>query len=118
MVKAFWWSADVKDIRFCFVCGGRLACRLVPADKKTRLVCRACSHITYLNPRSVAGFIPVMPDGRIVLLKRDIEPGKGKWTFPAGYQELGESVGDAAVRETYEEIRVRVRAEQLVGVYS
>jgi ADP-ribose pyrophosphatase YjhB (NUDIX family) len=59
-----------------------------------------------------------LPDGRVALLKRSIEPGFGKWTYPAGYQEIGESVADAAVRETHEEICVRVKLTGLVGVYS
>lgn len=117
-MKKLWWSSVHDDIKFCFVCGGSLVLRLVPADKKKRLVCRACMHITYLNPKSVAGLIPVMPDGRIALLRRNIEPGRGKWSYPAGYQEIGESVAEAAVRETEEEINTRTRITKLLGVYS
>lgn len=91
---------------------------MVPNDGRKRLVCRVCFHITYLNPKSVAGLIPVLPDGRVVLLKRDIEPGKGKWSYPAGYQEVGESIETAARRETYEEILTRIRITKLLGVYS
>ena len=118
MTKKYWWSSVLADIKFCFVCGGSLRSVLVPADKKKRLVCRLCLHITYLNPRSVAGMIPVLSDGRVALLKRSIEPGLGLWTYPAGYQEMGESVAAAAARETREEIRVRVRGSKLLGVYS
>ena len=59
-----------------------------------------------------------MPDGRVVLIKRDIDPGRGKWSFPAGYVELGETVRDAAARETLEEVKTRVRIVRQVGVYS
>ena len=62
--------------------------------------------------------IPVMPDGRVVLLKRKIDPAKGRWSYPAGYQEMGETVREAAERETREEIRTRVKAKELLGVYS
>jgi ADP-ribose pyrophosphatase YjhB (NUDIX family) len=117
-LRGIWWTTHVDKIRHCFVCGGRLAPRFVPADKKKRLVCVDCLHITYLNPKSVAGLIPVMPDGRIALLQRDIEPAKGRWTYPAGYQEIGESVEEAAVRETREEICVKAKVSKLLGIYS
>lgn len=42
--------------------------------------------------------------GRVILLRRAIEPALGAWTYPAGYMELGETVEEAARRETREEI--------------
>ncbi|MCG3204492.1 MAG: hypothetical protein KCHDKBKB_01207 [Elusimicrobia bacterium] len=116
--RKYWWTQDLSRIQFCFVCGGGLSQRLVPAEGKRRLVCKVCFHITYLNPKSVAGLLPILPDGRIVLLRRSIEPGYGKWSYPAGYQEMGESVDKAAVRETFEEIVAKVRIRSLLGVYS
>jgi ADP-ribose pyrophosphatase YjhB (NUDIX family) len=93
--------------------------RYVEQEKQRRRVCASCGQITYLNPKVVAGLIPVMPDGRIVLLRRSIEPALGKWTYPAGFQEMGESVREAAIRETREEIGVGVTARQTpLGVYS
>ena len=49
---------------------------------------------------------------------RGFEPGKGLWTFPGGFVDLGESVEDAARREAQEEIRAEVHLQRLVGVYS
>ena len=48
------------------------------------------------------GTIIRVADGRIVLVKRAIEPGYGKWVFPGGYVDFGENSADAAVRETLE----------------
>jgi ADP-ribose pyrophosphatase YjhB (NUDIX family) len=42
----------------------------------------------------------------------------GYWTYPAGFQEIDESTEDAAVRETWEELRCVVRLTGLFGVYS
>jgi ADP-ribose pyrophosphatase YjhB (NUDIX family) len=113
-----WWSTSLADIHFCFVCGGPLDLRMIPSDIRKRHICRVCGHIMYLNPKSVAGLIPVMPDGRLALLQREIDPGRGKWSYPAGYQELGETVRDAAARETWEEICVKPTVDKLLNIYS
>src|SRR5262249_45981838 len=56
--------------------------------------------------------------GRIVLVRRAIEPGYGKWVFPGGYVDRGERVIDAAIREAREEAGLEIRLERLVNVYS
>jgi ADP-ribose pyrophosphatase YjhB (NUDIX family) len=40
---------------------------------------------------------------RLVLVKRGVQPGKGKWSIPGGAVELGENVRDAVRREAKEE---------------
>jgi ADP-ribose pyrophosphatase YjhB (NUDIX family) len=117
-LRGLWWMAMQRRIKYCFVCGGRLNRRHVPSEGRRRHVCKACGEITYVNPKVVAGLIPVMPDGRVAMLRRDIEPARGKWSYPAGYQEMGESVADAAARETWEEIRAKVRVGEMIGIYS
>ena len=104
-------------VRFCPLCGGPLARRPVPPEQKVELVCAACAFVFYLNHKVVAGTIP-MEDGRILLTRRAINPGYGKWTFPGGFVDWGEEVQAAAVRETYEETGLRVALGDLVGVYS
>lgn len=56
--------------------------------------------------------------GKIVLLKRGIEPQKGKWVIPGGYVDRGEVVKEAAIRETEEECGLKTRIKHLLGVYS
>lgn len=102
---------------FCPRCGGHLAETYVEAEERNRLVCRTCGHVHYLNPKIVAGTIPVEAD-RIWLLRRGIEPRYGFWTFPAGFMELGETVEEGALRETREELGMQVEIRRLVGVYS
>jgi ADP-ribose pyrophosphatase YjhB (NUDIX family) len=105
------------EYRFCPRCGGSLDRRLMKAGEPERLVCRSCSFIFYLDPKVVAGTLFTI-DRRIVLLTRGVEPSLGKWVFPGGYVDRGESVEDAAVRETKEESCVDVRLAEIVGVYS
>jgi ADP-ribose pyrophosphatase YjhB (NUDIX family) len=105
------------EYRFCPRCGGALDQRIVKANEPKRLVCQACSFIFYQDPKVVAGTIFTV-NGGIVLLKRGVEPALGKWVFPGGYVDRGESVRDAAVRETKEESQLDVRLNSLLNVYS
>jgi 8-oxo-dGTP diphosphatase len=105
------------EYRFCPRCGGDLERRVVKANEPKRLVCQACSFIFYQDPKVVAGAVFTL-DGGIVLLKRGVEPAMGKWAFPGGYVDRGESVQDAAIRETKEESQVDVKLGPLLNVYS
>ena len=105
------------EYRFCPRCGGRLEKRMVKVGEPERLVCQSCSFIFYLDPKVVAGTLFTI-DKRVVLLRRGVEPGIGRWVFPGGYVDRGESVQDAAVRETKEESRLDIRLGSLLGVYS
>lgn len=106
------------SFRFCPVCGGSLDRRLLRAGEPERLVCRACGYVFYLDPKVAVGTIIAVEDGRIVLVRRRIEPGYGKWVFPGGYVDRGEPLADAAAREAREECGLEVRIDRLVNVYS
>jgi len=45
----------------------------------------------------------IMHEGKLLLVKRGVEPAKGKWSIPGGVVELGEMVRDAVIREVKEE---------------
>ena len=82
-----------------------------------RLVCESCGFVFYQGPKLVAGALFEL-DGGIVLVQRDIEPGYGKWTFPGGFVERGETTEAAAEREVLEETGLQVRVSGIVGLYS
>jgi ADP-ribose pyrophosphatase YjhB (NUDIX family) len=102
---------------YCPECGAGLALRLVKVGEPERLVCATCDYVHFPDPKVAAGCI-VEWDGGIVLLRRAIEPGHGKWVFPGGYVDRGEPVEDAARRETREECALEVRLTSLLNVYS
>ena len=104
-------------IRFCPLCAGALGRGPVPPDQREQAVCGACGFVFYLNPKVVAGTIPEQ-EGRILLTRRSINPGRGLWTFPGGFVDFGESVTDAAMRETLEETGLKVELTGLHNVYS
>lgn len=90
-------------IKHCKNCGTAVVYRLPDdGDTKERAVCPACHTVHYDNPLNVVGTIPVWGD-KVLLCKRNIEPRFGKWTLPAGFMELNETVSQGAARETLEE---------------
>lgn len=110
-------SSDATEFRFCPRCGGALASRLLKEGEPQRLVCSACGFVFYQNPK-VAACTICLVDGGIVLLRRTIDPERGKWVFPGGFVDRGESVQAAAVRETREEVNLRVTVTGILDAYS
>ena len=104
-------------MKFCSNCGATVMLRIPEGDTLPRHVCDACSSIHYLNPRMVVGCIPEWED-RILLCKRAIEPRYGYWTLPAGFMENGETVAQAAMRETLEEAHARVELHPIYSMFS
>ena len=110
-------TAGNEVFRFCPRCGGALASRRLKDGEPERLVCAACGFVFYLDPK-VAACTIFMHEGGIVLLRRAIEPQIGKWVFPGGFVDRGEPVTDAAVRETLEEVNLKVGLLGILDVYS
>jgi ADP-ribose pyrophosphatase YjhB (NUDIX family) len=100
------------------MCGQRLTSAVPEGDHQRRLVCLDCGFIHYINPRPVAGVVPVRADGAVLLTRRAIEPRIGSWVFPGGFMDVGETAEQAAARETMEEARLEVRNLSLLGVYT
>lgn len=68
-------------------------------------------------PRLVACVGGVVHDaaGRLLLIRRGTEPGRGLWSVPGGRVEPGESLAEAVEREVREETGLPVRAGAVVG---
>jgi ADP-ribose pyrophosphatase YjhB (NUDIX family) len=109
---------DSHAFRFCPRCGGALERKLLKASEPERLVCAACGFVFYIDPKIAVGTIIRVSSGRLVLVRRAIDPGYGKWVFPGGYVDRGEPLTTAAVREAREECGLDVRLDGLVNIYS
>ncbi|WP_312198184.1 NUDIX hydrolase [Stutzerimonas balearica] len=103
-------------MNYCSHCGGSVASQIPAGDNRPRFVCMECQTIHYQNPRIVAGCLPVWQE-QVLLCRRAIEPRRGYWTLPAGFMENGETMQQAAARETLEEACAVVHRLQLYTLF-
>ncbi|GAA6133970.1 NUDIX hydrolase [Oceaniserpentilla sp. 4NH20-0058] len=101
-------------MKFCSECAHPVQYSIPEGDNRERAICTSCGTIHYVNPRIVAGTLPVF-EGQILLCKRAIEPRKGYWTLPAGFMENGEGLQQGAARETLEEAGINVTCGQMLS---
>lgn len=85
----------------CPYCGKTLGHKL--HEDRERLYCNSCERFIWRNPSPVAAVIVYNEHNKVLLVKRGIKPGKGKWSIPAGFLEIEESATEAAIRELEEE---------------
>lgn len=77
---------------------------------------RTALKIVFRHPITGTSIIPILPDGRIVLVRRR---DNGRWGFPGGIVDWGEDVPTSVRRELEEETGLQViRLGRLVGIYS
>ena len=104
-----------SDHTYCHRCGEVLGEEHVAGALRPK--CGACGEVVFFDPK-LAVVVIASQDSRILMVKRDIDPMMGRWSFPSGYVDRGEIVEEAAVREVREETNVEVSLDALLGVYS
>src|SRR5204862_355722 len=107
-----------ESLKCCSRCGSPLVFGAIEGEDRDRLQCPTCGHIAYVNPRLVVTTFPITDTGKIVLIRRGIEPGLGSWAQPGGFLEVDETVHQAAIRETFEETGLLVDPGEIVGLYT
>lgn len=100
-------------IRFCSSCGAPVEYR--PAFGRQRAICTSCGRIHFEDPK-VAVAVLAQRNGQVLLIRRGVNPGLGKWSVPAGYVEAGEDPRQAAMREFEEETGLSVSGLDLLDV--
>lgn len=103
--------------RFCHQCGGPLTLKNIKHGEPDRHVCGACGEVHWLEPKIAVGAL-IACEGGLVMLQRDIDPGRDKWAFPGGFVDRGESLEQAAIREAREEARIEIHNLELLGAFS
>lgn len=104
-------------MNYCQNCGSTVNLCIPDGDNRERHVCPRCGEIHYQNPNIVAGCLPIWEDN-VLLCKRAIEPRHGYWTLPAGFMENGETIEQAAIRESDEEANAELNNLRLYTIIS
>jgi 8-oxo-dGTP diphosphatase len=108
-------STAPDDVRFCIACGaGMVTTQVGSVDRR---VCEGCGRTHYVDPKVAVG-VAVFRDGELLLVRRSMEPGRGRWALPGGYVDAGEDPRAAAARETREEAGVEVAVGAVIDVFA
>lgn len=102
----------LKQHKYCFLCKGDLEVK-----GKNWLQCKSCGYRNYINPLPTTTAILLNENDEILLIKRDVEPGKGSWDTPGGFIDIGENAEDGMTREIKEELGIDLKDFEYLGSY-
>lgn len=106
----------MKKHKFCPQCKSVLSLKKI--DGLNRLACSACGWVHYSNPLPSAVAFLLRDDNELLLIKRGVPPGKGRWALPSGFIEADELPQETVLRELKEETAIKGTIERLIGVYT
>ena len=96
--------------RFCPQCGSPLR------NDGVEVACDTCGFISYANSAPAVQAL-VVRDGRVLLARRDRDPGAGKWDLPGGFLEEGEDPLAGLRRELLEETALEIEPVSYLGAF-
>ena len=102
------------QLRYCPLCGHALQTRQV--GDRPRRACTNCDYVHFTDPKVGVGAL-VLHDQEVLLVRRAMEPERGKWSIPAGYLDHGEDPRLTAVREVAEETGLAVAITAVLDVF-
>jgi NAD+ diphosphatase len=102
-----------RVFRYCPKCG---AAALRTVSQKL-LRCGACGFELYLNPAAAVAGVVADEQGRVLVLVRGKDPGRGKWDLPGGFVDPGDTAEEALRRELREEVGLEVRCLRYLCSY-
>jgi ADP-ribose pyrophosphatase YjhB (NUDIX family) len=106
------WTQGLKH---CPLCGAPVVRGEVEGRERWR--CPECPFVLFENPACAAAGVVIDVRRRVLLVRRALEPYKGSWALPAGYQEMNEHLRETVVREIHEESGILVEVTDLIDVF-
>ena len=107
-------SSQENPFRFCGGCG-----RKNPENRDDhRFSCTECGWLFYKSPVAATVAILELPDGRIILTRRGLDPGAGALDLPGGFVDPGESAEEATCRELEEELLLKLSPPDLKPLFT
>jgi ADP-ribose pyrophosphatase YjhB (NUDIX family) len=98
--------------KFCPCC----ASPKIRVHRKNAIKCGACGYIYFHNTAAaVAGIIEIK--GKILLIRRAIDPKKGWYDLPGGFVDYKESIDEALIREVKEECNLDIKDLRYFGSF-
>lgn len=99
--------------KFCLECGTQLELRMI--DDTERKACPSCNFVHWGSYSIGVGAL-LVKDGKMLLVRRAQEPGKGYWTNPGGFIEQHELIHDTIEREMMEEAGIVAEAQGVIAI--
>ncbi|PZR69519.1 MAG: NUDIX hydrolase [Candidatus Dormiibacter spiritus] len=108
-------SVSMPASYFCLNCG----IPLEPQTREGREVegCQRCGFVLWHDPKVVTVVVVENDRGELVLGRRGIDPGYGRWCLPGGFVNDDEDPAEAAARECWEEVCAHIDITRLLNVY-
>lgn len=85
--------------------------------KANHLHCSSCGLEWYDNPRPCTNVI-INKGHEYLLVIRAVEPGRGLWSLPGGFIEMGEDFETGARREVKEELGTKIKSLRYIGSFT
>jgi ADP-ribose pyrophosphatase YjhB (NUDIX family) len=105
---------DCSAGAFCPACGTALTERTI--DGRVRRACPGCGRVHWRNAKPCAGAL-IVRNGKVLLVRRAIEPFRGHWDIPGGFCEVEEHPAETAIREAKEETGLEIELTGLLGMW-
>lgn len=108
-------DSKYPEPRYCEKCGTRTEW-LMRDDEVAVETCPCCGHRMYRNSKPCAGAL-IVDEGKLLLIKRGIEPYINYWDIPGGFLHEREHPREGAVREAKEETGLDIEPVEILGIF-
>jgi len=99
---------------FCPGCGHPL--QDLERFGRVRRSCPACGFVHFREPKVAVAIVIEDGLGRVLLVRRAVVPGWGKWALPSGFMDADEDARQAARREVAEETGLEISIDDVLDV--